>query len=183
MPSRNKFKYCIFALVVCGIVLSGLIGIASQIVPVFASSLSVAKSFTGNSTPAPTLTLTPARTPKTTPRPTYTPTPTSTPKPTPTPPPVFYPTPTPTHVHISTSTPTPVSTPVAGGSPVPTLTAHANQTPTPMGKANIIANNNPPGGSSPGSPWTNALVYLFLFIILSAGAALVFIVKKTHIFG
>ena len=87
--------------------------------------------------------------------------------------------PTPTQASGGSSpTPTPTS-----NVPVVPATALANQTPTATGQADIVASNDPPGGSSPGSPWTNGLVYLLLFIILSAGAALVFVVRKTHIFG
>ena len=41
MTGRSKCKYGIFALIICGVVLSGLVGVVGQIVPVVAASSAI----------------------------------------------------------------------------------------------------------------------------------------------
>lgn len=124
--------------------------------------------------------------------PTKTPMPTATPKPrlSPTPTQITYPTPTPTptlspQAMPTATAPAPTPTPTLANTPLPQGPApSATATVTTPPLANHSGGSDPPNrGNGAASPWTNYLVYVLLFIMLSATVALVIVVRTTHIFG
>lgn len=128
--------------------------------------------------PAIALTKTPRPTPTATPSPTPSPTPAPRPKPPPTPTPVFFPTPTPKPPAIATPKPKPRKVPTATPTPSPTAANNSGGF-TGLSPFHPGTPHDPP----PNKPFSDPLVYALSGVIIIASAALIIVIKKTHILG